>query len=132
MRFQKIIILILLSMLLMSCRSTSILNIKNEPFALQSTSKLALAKVTHNIIIAGDKLGWKMTKIEPGHIIATLHLRTHMAKVDINYSTSNYSITYKDSLELKYDGDSIHKNYNGWVQNLSSAINTQVYNSTQM
>jgi hypothetical protein len=119
-------------MLLISCRSTPILNIEDQSFSLRSSAKPALTQITRQIITAGDKLGWKMTRVKPGHIIATIHLRRHMAKVDIRYSNTKYSITYKDSLALKYDGESIHKNYNGWVQNLSNAINTQVYNSTQM
>lgn len=132
MFLKNAFIIIILSLLLISCRTTSILNIENEPFSLSSTQKSDLASITHNIIKAGDGLGWKMTKIKPGHIVATLYLRKHMAKVDITYSNERYSISYKDSRELKYDGDSIHSNYNGWVQNLSNAISTQVYNSTQL
>lgn len=132
MRHLNILTVILFSLLLMSCRSTPILNIEDQSFSLRSSAKPALAQVTQQIVKAGDKLGWKMTRVKPGHIIATLNLRKHMAKVDIHYSNTKYSITYKDSLALKYDGESIHKNYNGWVQNLSNAISTQVYNSTQM
>ena len=49
-----------------------------------------------------------------------------MAKVDINYNTKTYSITYKDSSDLDYDGTKIHKNYNGWIQNLDNAIKVQL------
>jgi hypothetical protein len=46
--------------------------------------------------------------------------------VDIPYSAKSYSITYKSSSNLNYDGTTIHSNYNGWVQNLHKAINTQL------
>jgi hypothetical protein len=49
-----------------------------------------------------------------------------MAVVDVNYTPQTYSITYKDSSNLGYDGQSIHKNYNGWVQNLDKAIRAQL------
>jgi hypothetical protein len=49
-----------------------------------------------------------------------------LAVVDVNYSTRSYSITYKDSTELQYDGKSIHQNYNGWVQNLDKGIRAQL------
>ena len=63
-----------------------------------------------------------MKEAEPGHIVGTLHLRKHMAIVDIPYSTNSYSILYKDSAQLDYNGDTIHQNYNGWITNLNNAI----------
>ena len=37
-----------------------------------------------------------------------------------------YSILYRDSNNLDYDGVNIHSNYNGWVQRLSAEINAQL------
>ena len=42
------------------------------------------------------------------------------------YDTKSYSIKYKDSSNLNYDGKSIHKNYNGWVENLDKAIRSNL------
>ena len=80
------------------------------------------------IVRAGAGLGWQMKVAEPGLIVGTLRLRSHMAVVDIKYDTKAYSITYKDSSNLDYDGANIHKNYNGWVQNLDNAIRVQIAN----
>lgn len=71
--------------------------------------------------------GWGLEKDKPGEIIAVLHIRKHMAKVRIQYDTRQVRITYLDSKNLKYkkkdDGtEIIHKNYNGWVQNLAGDI----------
>ena len=44
----------------------------------------------------------------------------------MTYSVKSYSIRYKDSTELGYDGGSIHQNYNGWVQNLDKGIRAQL------
>ena len=67
-----------------------------------------------------------MLEKEPGRIVGTLSLRSHEAVVEILYDTEGYSITYLNSVNLKYDGQRIHKNYNSWVQNLSNAIYAQV------
>ena len=80
------------------------------------------------IFAAGTGLGWMMKEVEPGHIVATLALRSHIAKVDIKYDKKSYSITYKDSENLNYNGKSIHSNYNGWIQNLNRSIQAQLSN----
>jgi len=49
-----------------------------------------------------------------------------MARVAIAYSTRSYSITYKDSHTMNYDGATIHRNYNKWVRNLEILINRQL------
>jgi hypothetical protein len=46
--------------------------------------------------------------------------------MDIKYNTKSYSIEYKDSQGLKYDGTNIHKNYNSWVMNLDNRIRAQL------
>ena len=42
------------------------------------------------------------------------------------HKNKNYSINYKDSTNLDYDGTNIHRNYNGWIANLDRAIKTQL------
>ena len=49
-----------------------------------------------------------------------------MAQVEIPYDRVTYSILYRDSNNLDYDGVNIHSNYNGWVQRLSAEINAQL------
>ena len=78
------------------------------------------------IMRAGSGLGWQIRDDGPNAMIGTLVLRTHTAVVDIPYSSTHYSVTYKDSTNLDYNGTSIHSNYNGWIQNLQKAINTQL------
>lgn len=62
----------------------------------------------------------------PGKISGTLKLRRHVAVVDIPYDTQSYSIKYVDSTELNYADGNIHKNYNGWIQNLEKGIRAQL------
>jgi hypothetical protein len=49
--------------------------------------------------------------------------------VEIPYSASKYSIVYKSSENLDEADGKIHRNYNGWVQNLDRAIRTEIARS---
>ena len=110
------------------CRTpTPVYNVTNAPVAASKANPSA-DDVGKAIQRAGATLGWQMKQVKPGNMIGTLVLRKHMAVVDINYSASSYSINYKDSTELNYDGQNIHPNYNGWVQNLDKAIKAQLTN----
>ena len=59
------------------------------------------------ILRAGAALGWQMNAVRPGLIVATLRVREHMAKVEIPYDRHTYSIHYRDSENLDYDGANI-------------------------
>ena len=110
---------------LAGCRSAPIQNIQNSPVT-PTADQVTVEQVKDAIIRAGAGLGWRMNPVEPGHMVATLHIRAHMAKVDINYDTNSYDITYKDSDNLDHEGNEIHSNYNGWVQNLDNAIQNEI------
>lgn len=115
----------LLALALVGCRSNPVYNVEDTPIST-STSGYSLRDVRDAIQQAGVSLGWQMQDVKPGLIVGTLYLRDHMAQVEIPYSRSSYSILYKDSQNLNYDGANIHSNYNGWVQRLNGAINAQL------
>ncbi len=112
--------------LLGGCRSAAVYNVDAAP--VTANKAVTMADMQKAIIRAGAGLGWQMNVVQPGLIVGTLRLRSHMAAVDIKYDTKAYSISYKDSSNLDYDGTNIHKNYNGWIQNLDNAIRVQVAN----
>ncbi|MFV0481044.1 MAG: hypothetical protein ACK5LP_03575 [Campylobacteraceae bacterium] len=85
-------------------------------------AKLTQTQVEQAILKAGVTEGWRMQKIKSGLISAIHSERGHSATVEIAYSASSYSIKYKDSVNLKYDGANINQNYNSWVQSLDKAI----------
>ncbi len=120
------IFLIVVMVLLVGCKGTPVFNVKDANINTVSGNDPALGDVTRAIISAAANSNppWNMEIVQPGHIVATLHNRTHMAKVDIEYTTKGYSITRKDSADLKYDpeSDTIHEGYNRWVQRLDSNI----------
>ena len=111
-------------LLLAACRTGGIYNVQGAPVA--GSKVVAMQDVEVAIRRAGASLGWQMVPRAPGKVEGILILRDHRAIVDITYDTKNYSIQYKDSSNLGYDGTTIHANYNGWVQNLDKAIRSHL------
>jgi len=121
----KILLLSVVGLLILAgCRSANIYNAVDNPINVRTSED----KVFNAIRTAGANLGWQIKKIKPGLAQGQLNLRKHSAIVDIPYSTTSYSINYKSSIELDYDPqtNTIHKNYNSWVQNLRNAIEVQL------
>ncbi len=115
----------ILVLALVGCVTNPVYNVTDAP-VMTSTRGYTARDVRSAILQAGAAKGWQMKEIRPGLIVGTLNVRDHMAQVDIEYDRKTYSILYKNSYNLKYDGANIHKNYNEWVQQLSAAINTQM------
>ena len=101
-------------------------NVENVPVSSSSNKPLSPAEVRAAIVRAGAGLGWIMKDAGPGMINGTLILRTHTAEVQIPYSATSYGIVYRSSVNLQESGGKIHRNYNGWVQNLNRGINAQL------
>lgn len=118
-----------LVLLAAGCRgSVPIYNVTSAP-VFASKQNPSLDEIGMAIQRAGTTLGWQMKQTKPGHIIATLaYSRNEVAVVDVNYSVKSYSIQYKDSSQLNYDGRNIHRNYNVWIDNLDKGIRAQLNN----
>jgi len=112
-------------LILAGCRGAPIYDVVGAPVAT-GTKPATMESVQQAILMSGTSLGWKMEPKSPGLITGVLDLRTHHAVVDITYDTKTYNIKYKDSTNLDYDGKNIHKNYNGWIENLDKAIRSNL------
>jgi hypothetical protein len=125
---KKILAVVFVSLIaIVGCRAVApVYNVEKAPVVSDAGTNVGADQVKKAIIRGGAGLGWMMKPVAAGHIVGTLNLRKHMAKVDIHYDAKSYSIKYKDSVELKYDGTNIHPNYNGWVQNLQRNIDIQL------
>jgi len=72
--------------------------------------------------------GWTVRSSQPGKMVADIDIRgKHGATIDVNYTPTQVAIKLRDSRNLKEGFDRegtpvIHKNYNGWVQNLQQDI----------
>jgi len=124
-KLLKLSALLLFSSLVMTgCGSAKIYNVQQHKISHKKSSET----VYQAIKSGGQSLGWKINKIKPGVAQGKLYLRTHVAVVRINYTNSSYSIRYVSSQNLKYDAkkQTIHSNYNGWIQNLEKAIDVRL------
>ena len=118
---------------LAGCRGTvPIQNVNNVSYGAAgytATTPLTLEQYEQAIIRAGSMRGWVFERAGPGHLVGTNVVRgKHTAVVDITFNTETFSITYKDSNNLKYDSakQKIHPNYNTWVDLLKVDIQTEL------
>ena len=89
-----------------------------------------------------EKIAWQVLDVlrrtqrlqqRPGRIDATLHLRKHVANIEIAYDREQIVIAYKSSENLDYTERRgrrlIHDNYLGWIQNLVNDVRRAVHNA---
>jgi len=101
-------------------------NVTGAPVVTASGKAPPAQEVQAAIIRAGAALGWQITQDKPGKLTGRLTLRTHQAVVGIDYDAKQYSILYRDSVDLNFQDGQIHRNYNGWIQNLDKGIRSQL------
>lgn len=126
MKNLKLWLIFFAVLLFAACRTSPIYNVSGAQVVTGTGKQVSLDEVGRVITTAGAALSWQMKTVSPGNIVGTLNLRNHTAVVDVTYDTRSYSINYKDSVNLDYNGQKIHSNYNGWIQNLDRDIRAQL------
>jgi len=111
-------------LLIVGCVVAPVRNVVNQP--VSTNRPVSLDEVGDAIVRAGTSLNMQMLKAGPGLITATYTPRGPSATMEIRYDIKQYSITYKDSQGMRYDGSDIHKKYNIWVQNLDNRIRAKL------
>ena len=114
---------------LAGCRAAPIYNANDVPFPTPVQRALTMDDYRGAIIRAGTKRGWSFRDEGPGHLVGDVAVRAkHFATVDVTFDTEKFSITYRDSRNLNYDGSrgEIHPNYNSWVNNLQADIQSEI------
>jgi type II secretory pathway component PulK len=126
MRVGSTLVVSLALFTVIGCTSTPIHNVNNAAVTHAAGKALSADQVRQAIVRAGAALGWQIKDDGPGKLTGMLQLRKHTAVVDVPYSSNSYSINYKSSVNLDEKDGKIHKNYNGWIQNLTQGINAQL------
>lgn len=122
MNYKKILVALGVLLLVTGCTSRPILNIADAPIVTTGGKQLTIDQVRDAIVSAGNGQGWTMTPVLPGLVSGRLNLRDHVAVVDVRFTPKAFSIIYKDSTNLHYQGGQVHRNYNGWIENLDREI----------
>jgi hypothetical protein len=122
----KIGALLLAVAALAGCNTMPIQNVSEAPAVNATGRTLSHEQVRGAIVRAGAALGWQIRDEGPNMLVGTLNLRKHTAVIEIPYSARSYGIKYRSSINLDEKDGQIHKNYNGWIQNLTHGINAQL------
>ncbi len=124
MKMKTLAIALCLGLAVTGCaRMQPVNNINNATPATLSGYNFSASDIKNAIVRGATLKGWTIEESTLGKIVASINVRDkHMAKVDINYNQSGYSINYNDSTNLLFNGDTIHRNYNKWVILLDRAI----------
>ena len=126
-QFKNVLVSVGAVALIIGCVSNlaPVQNVENQP--ISASKAVSLDEVGKAIIRAGASIsGFQMKQVKPGLITASYAAREFSSVMEVKYDTKQYSITYKDSQGLKYDGTQIHKQYNSWVQRLDTRIKAQL------
>jgi hypothetical protein len=95
-------------------------NFENQPATTGSGKQATVQQITQALSTAGAPRGWQVTQIAPGQLVANVNVRNkHTVSVDILVTPGLYSIRYKNSTNMNYDGVQINPHYNKWLQMLS-------------
>ena len=108
------------------CTSRPVTNVMAEPVVMTPGRTATNDAVRDAIMRAGAGLGWTMRPTAPGVINGTISLRGNSAVVDVEYNPKSYNIVYRSSTGLESGNGQIHKNYNGWIENLNNAIRREL------
>lgn len=123
-------LLLLISLPLAAIAAPQVTNILNEPIPEKlDGSKHTVNEVRDAIARAARQRGWNVAPGKGNELLASILVRgRHYAEVSITYTAKDYSINYRDSRELKYNAakNTIHRNYNKWVLNLSRTIKSHL------
>jgi hypothetical protein len=96
-----------------------------QPIAVPAGLKVEQVSKAIRAALAGR--AWAVSSDEPGHIVSTINVREHMAKIDIVYDLQTIKIKYLESGELMYAEKKgqrmIHRNYLNWILNLVNDMN---------
>jgi len=122
--------------------SVTLENITNAPHG--AAPDASLEDIQRWIEASAARQSWSVVRSDPGRAILRLDIRSHTAIVDVTYDEIDFSIAYRDSINLNYSekgktrfvnkrrieipGPRIHRNYNRWVRDLASAIRRDVSN----
>lgn len=121
-----VIILSLALVILAGCKSTiPVPQYVDQPVAQYGTETSTTKDIERSIIRGATSLGWKTKIKSKGEILATLDIRKHQLVILIKHDDKNLTVNYQSSINLKYDGKKIHRQYANWVTNLLRAIDAQ-------
>jgi hypothetical protein len=126
LRFLRIVGLGLGLLALPSCRINTqpVMNVERPIY--KNHGELEIALIREKIVAGLDDKGWGVIDESDGWMVAEVRADEHWARVRITYDESHYAIIHFESHpDFEWNGKTIHRRYNNWVENLDEAIRDQ-------
>lgn len=118
---NKLLLSLLLVVGLSGCKTTHPIYNADSQLAVTNVSNAIMSK---SIVSALRYKGWKVLSKTDNEIIGTINVRSHYAKIKINFDGEKYTIKHMESTNLDYNAakQGIHRNYNRWIKMLEAEI----------
>lgn len=102
-------------------------NFEGQQAPIASGQPASVAQIKAALTAAGSALGWQVVSTGANEMVATINVRgKHSVSTRISIEPGMYSIQYKDSTGMNYDGTRINPHYNTWVRNLSESARVKL------
>jgi hypothetical protein len=124
----RVAIFILVLSLTVGCasRTKPVYNVENQAIEYN----LSMEQVEKAIVKSGAQKKWRMMVVKPDQIIGNILVRSHKARIQVDYTEKSYAITYLESDNLLYKDGKIHRNYNRWINYLDQTIQTNLFEAS--
>ena len=107
-----------------------ITNYENMPVRPRGSKPLSQADVRDAIVAGATQKQWKVNYVAAGLLVAQRNVAgRHLVEVDIRYGPQQYSVLYRNSINMNYRAadSTIHPNYNRWARELVDSIDFAIY-----
>lgn len=102
-----------------------------DPDPIAVPEGLSAADVASAIKTGVSRRKWIISNEEDGQIDAVLYIRSHVARISIQYDTEQVRIRYVSSENLDYKERRgkryIHSNYMKWIRNIQVDIQRELF-----
>jgi len=111
-----------------ACAAEPIHKVDNISYGYHPKPPLTVVQLQGPIERVATRNGWQLSNQKPGSFTGKRIWGggKHSIVVDVIYNDKNFSINYRDSTQMKYDGSWIHHTYNRMVQELEDDIRDTV------
>jgi hypothetical protein len=107
-----------------ACATEAIHKVDKVNYGYYSKTPLTMEKVRNTIERTATRNGWQLSQQKDGFFVGKREWGggKHNIVIDVIYDVRAFSIKYRDSYQMKYDGSWIHNSYNRMVQKLEDDI----------
>lgn len=109
---------------LASCATEQMHKVDKVDYGYYTKKGLTMEKVRATIERTAVRNGWQLSDQKEGSFVGKREWGggKHNIVVDVLYDLRKFSINYRDSHQMRYDGSWIHNSYNRMVQKLEEDI----------